>query len=136
MKRAGLLALGLVLLAVPAGVAHGFSAGWDITSGTVGDNGWYRSAVSIKFTVTGTNPGGNCPAVWTQQTNDQPPLKCTASDDTGSTDFTVHFKIDKDAPSVTAMTPARAPDANGWFNKPVALSFSGSDATSGIASWP
>ena len=35
---------------------------------------------------------------------------------------------------MTSVSPARAPDANGWYNHAVALTFAGSDATSGIAS--
>ena len=42
-------------------------------------------------------------------------------------------RLDATAPIVTGMTPARAPDSNGWFNHPVALAFAGTDATSGIA---
>ena len=34
---------------------------------------------------------------------------------------------------VTA-APARVPDSNGWYNKPVGVSFRGTDATSGVAS--
>ena len=42
------------------------------------------------------------------------------------------IKIDKTAPAVHAV-PSRPPDANGWYNHPVAVSFAGSDATSGLA---
>ena len=38
------------------------------------------------------------------------------------------------APLVTAASPARAPDYNGWYNHPVAFSFSGTDGGSGLAS--
>jgi hypothetical protein len=44
----------------------------------------------------------------------------------------VTIKIDKTPPSTHAV-PARPPDANGWYNHPVAVSFAGSDATSGLA---
>ena len=40
--------------------------------------------------------------------------------------------IDATPPAVTA-TPARVADSNGWYNKPVGVSFSGTDATSGVA---
>ncbi len=48
--------------------------------------------------------------------------------------FHLQFKIDKDAPAVTASSPDRAPNGNGWYNGPVTVTFAGSDATSGIAS--
>jgi hypothetical protein len=41
------------------------------------------------------------------------------------------FKIDKTPPVVTA-APARAADRNGWYNHPVRVAFSGTDATAGI----
>jgi hypothetical protein len=43
------------------------------------------------------------------------------------------LKFDATAPSAAAI-PARPPDANGWYNHPIAVAFSGGDATSGIAS--
>ena len=39
---------------------------------------------------------------------------------------------DAHGPSVTAL-PGRRPDANGWYNHPLSVSFSGSDPTSGVA---
>ena len=47
---------------------------------------------------------------------------------------TVTVRRDTTPPQVTSVSPARAPDANGWYNHAVALTFAGSDATSGIAS--
>jgi hypothetical protein len=41
--------------------------------------------------------------------------------------------IDKTPPAVTA-APSRPPDYGGWYNHPVPLTFSGTDATSGVAS--
>ena len=43
------------------------------------------------------------------------------------------MRIDKSAPTVTGGTPARAPDSGGWYNRPVAVAFAGSDAVSGLA---
>ena len=42
------------------------------------------------------------------------------------------LKYDATVPSVTAADPERAPNAAGWFNRPVAFELRGSDATSGI----
>ena len=47
---------------------------------------------------------------------------------------TVTVRRDTTPPQVTSMSPARSPDANGWYNHAVAVTLAGSDATSGIAS--
>ena len=45
----------------------------------------------------------------------------------------VRAQLRRDGAVVTA-TPARAPDSNGWYNHSLAVSFSGTDGTSGIES--
>ena len=61
------------------------------------------------------------------------PLSCSATLDL-STWFTVTptFKIDKTVPAVTTLLERQA-DANGWYNRPLTVSFTGTDATSGIS---
>src|SRR5262249_24961811 len=46
----------------------------------------------------------------------------------------VTIKRDATPPVVSAITAARAPDANGWYNHAVGASVSGADAMSGLAS--
>ena len=41
------------------------------------------------------------------------------------------FKYDATAPAATTI-PARQPDVNGWYNQPLSVAFSGSDAPSGL----
>jgi hypothetical protein len=43
------------------------------------------------------------------------------------------IRIDSTPPTVTGIEPARSPDHDGWWNQPVAFTFEGTDATSGIA---
>jgi len=43
------------------------------------------------------------------------------------------IQYDATAPTAVQAAPARGPDHNGWYSKPVAIAWSGSDATSGIA---
>jgi hypothetical protein len=43
------------------------------------------------------------------------------------------IKVDKTPPQITAVSPDRATDSNGWYTHPVTIAWSGSDATSGIA---
>ena len=124
--------LALALLVVPAAGAAGLSIGYSVTSGTTGDNGWYRSAVTAQITVQGATDT-NCVATMTFRSSSDV-LNCSATDGNASIPFHLQFKIDTDAPSVSGGTPSRGPDANGWFNQPVAIAFNGSDATSGVAS--
>jgi hypothetical protein len=42
--------------------------------------------------------------------------------------------IDRTPPQLVRLEPGRPANANGWFNRPVNLTFVGSDATSGVAS--
>ncbi|HEY2371871.1 MAG TPA: hypothetical protein VGH82_04930 [Gaiellaceae bacterium] len=44
------------------------------------------------------------------------------------------LKYDSTPPAVTGETPDRQPDANGFYNHKLTVTFAGSDATSGIAS--
>ena len=49
------------------------------------------------------------------------------------TEITQSVTIKRDAtPPTVTVVPARAPDANGWYNHAVTVGFSGADATSGI----
>jgi hypothetical protein len=132
MRYACAAAVALALLVVPAAGAVGLSIGYSVTAGTAGDNGWYRSAVTVQITVQGAT-NTTCVAVKTFSSSSDV-LDCTATDGNANIPFHLQFKIDTDAPTVSGGTPGRAADANGWFNQPVAIAFSGSDATSGIAS--
>ncbi|ACO45837.1 PxKF domain-containing protein [Deinococcus deserti] len=109
-------------------------------AGTAGLNDWYRSAVEVTTTGTDTASGSggvNCSA------------KQTLSDETGSAGVTVSgsctdaagntgsdsetVKIDRTAPTITgSRTPAA--NAQGWNNDNVAVSFTCTDARSGMGS--
>ena len=47
-------------------------------------------------------------------------------------DGTLTIKIDATAPTSVVGAAARGADSNGWYNKPVAITFSGQDSLSGI----
>jgi hypothetical protein len=52
----------------------------------------------------------------------------------GSVSWTTNdIRIDADPPTGLSASIARSPDANGWYNHPVRVSWSGSDSTSGLA---
>ncbi len=59
---------------------------------------------------------------------------CKVGDGNGLTDAReVSLQVDMTPPVVTAATPSRPPDANGWYRSPFQVAFSGTDATSGLA---
>ena len=98
------------------------------------DGGWYKSPVTVSWSydpagVTGTSGCG----------------AATVSDDTGGTSFTctvtyggpfygnsVTVRKDSSPPQVNG-TVSRDPDVDGWYTKPVDVSFGGSDGASGVA---
>jgi hypothetical protein len=100
-------------------------------------NGWYNHAVAV--TAAGSD-GTSGIASCTSTTYSGPdtgsasvPATCTDNAGNVSAAKTLALQYDATAPTVTA-SPARGPDANGWYNHPVAVSFSGSDGASGVES--
>jgi hypothetical protein len=130
-RRVFLCALvGMLLLAPQAG---GAPPDISVTIvGTLGSNGWYRSNVTISWTVLGAENSTGCNVV--TLTTDTPGTKLTCSAVSGAdeTSKSVTIKVDKTAPSAAAV-PGRPPDSNGWYNRPLTVSFTGADATSGLA---
>jgi hypothetical protein len=104
---------------------------------TAGNNGWYVSA-SATFVVgpAGATPGGACTQVganviaFPQGSGN---ITCTSSHEGGTATLTTPtLSYDSVAPSVSG-SAARGPDSNGWYTRPVEISFTGSDGTSGLA---
>jgi hypothetical protein len=134
MRRIALIVICLAVLVVPSASGAALGITYSVVSGTVGDNGWYRSGVSAQIFVTGATTS-NCPSFYEPTSNAYPALDCSAGDGSGAAvNLKLKFKIDTDAPSVTGAGASRNPDANGWYNHAVSFAFIGSDATSGIAS--
>jgi hypothetical protein len=105
-----------------------------IIYGTPGANGWYVSSVTVNWKIDPL-PQSSTGCDARTLTADTPGIKLTCSATwPGDTTITVTktFKIDKTPPAVGA-APSRAADANGWYNHPLGVSFSGTDATSGLA---
>jgi hypothetical protein len=130
----------LVLLCALAGMlAFAPGAGADppkitlTVTGTPGTPGWYRSNVTLNWQVDGEDSSTGCDTVTLSADTPGTKFTCTATSGLDLASQTVTIKLDKTAPAVTA-TPARAPNAGGWYNAAVTVTFSGTDATSGIAS--
>jgi hypothetical protein len=112
--------------------AAGPTITYTVMSGTPGNSGWYLNDVVAQIQFSGAIDT-TCPGVKTFRSSSDS-LDCTATDGTSTVSFHLQFKIDKDAPTVTGSSPDRAPNGNGWYNAPVTVTFTGTDATSGIAS--
>jgi hypothetical protein len=105
--------------------------------GTLGNNGWYTSDVSLSWTITDPesawSPLTGCDTV--NITVDQPATNytCSATSAGGTSSNTISIKRDATAPNVTA-TPSSGPNGNnGWYTAPFGVSYSATDATSGVA---
>jgi hypothetical protein len=105
--------------------------------GTLGAAGWYRSNVTVNWSVTDPESiilwESGCEAITLPADTSGTQLVCSAGSDGGTSTVSKTFKIDKTVPTVGA-APDRNPDANGWYNHPVGVEFHGLDATSGIQS--
>jgi hypothetical protein len=107
--------------------------------GTLGSNGWYTSNVTVNWKIDADPPyleSVGCDAKTLTADTPGIQLECRARNDPNNPNDWVSvkktFKIDKTAPTI-ASAAARVPDWSGWYNRPVTVSFSGTDATSGIA---
>ena len=95
---------------------------------------WYTSNVAISWSWSpndGGNPTSGCvPHSYAQDTSTS--VSCTVQGPSGGGSATQPINLETSSPTASA-TPSRPPDLNGWYNHPVAFSFSGS-SFSGIAS--
>jgi large repetitive protein len=100
-------------------------------------NGWYNHAVRIDWDGSDATSGK---ASCTSRTYSAPDVANgtapgTCTDNAGNTSTPFDFPLSYDGTDpVVSVTAARNPDHNGWYNQPVRISWSGTDATSGIAS--
>jgi hypothetical protein len=107
-----------------------------VLTGTLGNGGWYVSNVTVNWTVSDPESvilsSSGCDARTLAADTPGTRLTCGASSDGGEATVTKTIKLDKTAPAVTGASAARAPDANGWYNQPLVVSFAGLDGTSGV----
>ena len=107
--------------------------------GTLGANGWYTSNVTVNWVFNADPPvlqSAGCEAATLSTDTLGTQLECRARNDPDNLNDWVSakktFKIDKTVPSV-ATALERQPDANGWYNRPFTVIFTGTDATSGLS---
>jgi large repetitive protein len=100
-------------------------------------NGWYRSSLSVSFSGTDALSGlASCPQPQSYAGPDTASAVVTGTclDNAGNGALaSLPLKYDATAPAATP-TPSRDPNANGWYNAPLAVGFAGTDATAGIDS--
>ena len=110
-----------------------------IITGTAGSNGWYRSDVTVGWTVTDAESGiktstGCTTSALTSETTGVT-LTCSATNNVGlSSSASVTIKIDKTNPGITFVNSTPAPNINGWINSNVIVNWSCTDTPSGPAS--
>ncbi len=106
--------------------------------GTLGNNGWYTSNVSLTWAVTDgqstVSSASGCGA--TNITADQAvtTYTCTATSAGGTNSVSVNIGGDATAPVSVSGAPTTAPNLAGWYTSPVTAAFTGTDAISGVAS--
>jgi hypothetical protein len=105
-------------------------------SGTLGNNGWYTSDVTVSWSVTdpdstiSSSSGCGTTTISTDTTGQT--LTCSATSAGGTASKSVTIKRDATPPTFTA-TPSAAANTNGYNNSPVDVSYTCSDSTSGLA---
>src|SRR5262249_61509121 len=101
-------------------------------------NGWYARRRTISWGRSDPISGlASCSSTtYTGPDSGSVARSGTCPDGAGNTSAPVAFgfRFDATAPTGIAAAPARPPDHGGWYNRPFAVRWSGSDALSGIAS--
>jgi hypothetical protein len=134
MRRAlPLLAL-LVALGLPAPASATPTITFTCTPAPSSCNGWYRAPVTIHWDWIPSN----AQVIAGCDSNDPVDFdttgavrSCKVSDGVAVT-IDVPLKVDQTPPIVTGASASRQPDHDGWYRSPVQVTFSGSDATSGL----
>jgi hypothetical protein len=99
-------------------------------------NGWFRTTVTLNWSfvdpesIITSTVGCDSKTLTADTAGTQ--FTCSVESDGGTTTVTAKIKLDKTPPTIAA-TAERTADANGWYNRPLTVSFSGADITSGLA---
>jgi len=144
LESLSLLALVLTLVMTPQASAETLPTASYTITGIAGANGWYRGSAGgnyVQVNWTTYDPDGllsqGCPSFSTVMgptAGARGTCTVTFIDGRPPLSFqTAVLKIDRDPPTAVSASFVRAPDFNGWYNHPVAVTWQGSDATSGIA---
>jgi hypothetical protein len=129
--------------------SNGVALKWDNIAPTVSHtltpapnaDDWNNSDVTVRFTAKDDDKGSgvstvSAPVTVSTETSGQV-VTGSAKDTAGNagTD-SVTVKLDKTAPAITGTVTAGTLTASGWYNGPVTVTFTCSDALSGVATCP
>jgi hypothetical protein len=130
-----------VALAAPATSAEVTAECFSPTPFTPTDCGaWHNQPVRLAWDYLPGKPdpplsSGNCATLDAFETEGKSTFSCRVQNpNLQYTTGEVTLAIDRTPPTVTGATPGRPPDTNGWWSRPLSLTFSGKDALSGVAS--
>jgi hypothetical protein len=110
-----------------------------VVTGTLGNNGWYTSNVSVDWTVSDPESPNSLQLTGCEDksiTADQAATeyKCSATSAGGSApEQSVTIKRDATPPVVTLGAVSGTAGTNSWYTSPVTQAFNATDATSGLA---
>jgi hypothetical protein len=100
-------------------------------------NGWYNHAVDVAFKGSDATSGvDSCSSgSYSGPDGGSTNVSGTCRDAAGNTaSASFGLQYDATSPAVTGAAANRPPDVDGWYNHQVVVTFTGADATSGIAS--
>jgi hypothetical protein len=132
MKQLLPLVVLVAALAVPAPVSAAPVIDYGCSPAPASCDGWYRQAVTITWTTSGTVAPGTCVDTTVSVETAGAPQYCNVTAGSATAELTVLLKVDLTPPTVTGAAPSRPPDRNGWYRSPVRVTFSGADALSGL----
>jgi hypothetical protein len=136
LVAAAVLAVSLAI--VPTSAASPPTITYTI-DGIAGTNGWYRGSsfgnnVVLHWHVSGATSSTCVTDITIPGPTSGHTEGCSASNLDGTTTVvTTPIKIDANPPTGVRIQVTRPPDHSGWYNHPVLVTWSGSDATSGLA---
>jgi hypothetical protein len=127
--------LALLLLAVSAAASRAADVYPSCSPAPTDCSAWHRANTTISWRLdSGMSPAPNSCHPLTVMSDGTPTSTCSARVIATGAQVTRDqpVKVDKTPPTLAPPAPARNPDANGWYRVPLAVTFSGSDTTSGI----
>ena len=106
-------------------------------TGTLGNNGWYTSDVTVSWAVTDAESAisastGCGPSSASTDTTGVT-FTCTATSEGGSSSRSVTVKRDATKPTLSFGSASPAPNGSGWNSTDVAVGYTATDATSGVS---
>ena len=99
-------------------------------------SGWHTTDVRLTWVIDGSPMATENCGITTFQA-DSPPTgfseTCSVKWSSFDSSVTVSIFVDKTPPVITGAAPARAPDHDGWWTRPIDFTFTATDPSSGVA---